>query len=68
MTDLTVRDLQIVRQYLAPNTRSEVDAHLLVGMPLSEPLLKLLRQLLVNHIARAIVQKGSNVEDSSTTA
>lgn len=67
MTDLTVQDLKRVRQYLSPNTRAEVDAHLLTGMPLNEPLRELLRQLLVHHIAREIVQKGRHVQDSGST-
>lgn len=54
---LTVRDLQVLRQYLTPNTRAEVDLHLSVGMPLNPALYELLKSLLVHHIARSIVQR-----------
>lgn len=49
MIDLTRVELKVVRQYLSPNTRLEVDAHLATGLPLNEPLVQLLRKKLAYH-------------------
>jgi hypothetical protein len=57
MIDLTQNELKVVRQYLAPNTRLEVDAHLRTGLSLSDPLVELLRKKLAQHKEQENVRK-----------
>jgi len=49
MIDLSTREMKVARQYLSPNVRLEVDSHLLTGLPLSEPLVRLLREVLTKN-------------------
>ncbi len=49
MIDLTYEELKVVRQYLAPHIRLEIDAYLRTGLSLSEPLVRLLRKKLALH-------------------
>lgn len=49
MTDLSTKELKVVRQYFAPHIRTEIDAHLRTGLSLNAPLVELLRKKLAQH-------------------
>ena len=49
MNSLTDTELKQVRQYLAPNTRTEVDAYLRTRIPINPVLAQRLSELLRSH-------------------
>ncbi len=49
MTQLTDTELKQVRQYLAPNTRMEVDMYLRTHIPINKALAQRLSELLRSH-------------------
>lgn len=60
MTHLSTQEMKVARQYLSPNVRLEVDSHLATGLPLTEPLAQLLRELLANHPTHKEMQHGKD--------
>lgn len=50
----TLTELRRVRQFLSPNTRSEVDAHLRTGLPLNQKLVEVLRELIHRHTLQEV--------------
>ena len=59
MTHLSTQEMKVARQYLSPNVRLEVDSHLLTGLPLSKPLVRLLREVLAKNRIHSSTRKDS---------